>query len=275
MSAHAQIVGWSHIPFGKLVEPDTEALMSRVSLDALEHAGVGSSEVDGIYVGVMNNGFTAQDFQGGLVALADPALAHTPATRLENACATGSAAIYQGLTAIQAGNARHVLCVGMEKMTACDTATVGATLWSTLTLRTLDASRSNISSEGPSTKKTNSSSGADDTTARSSSLVNRPYPRAFAQHAPSTPIRTNQRTFKMLSPGPVRYPTISPRAHITLKITISGNAAMYCRTNCRRLTTLRVSRTTSSAGRAIAAVAQASRRPKGAPATRMPANERE
>ena len=128
MTTHAQIVGWSHIPFGKLAEPDTEALMSGVSLDALAHAGVGTAEVDGIYVGVMNNGFTPQDFQAGLVALADPALAHTPATRLENACATGSAAIHAAMDFIEAGRGRIALVVGAEKMTSVPLATIGEVL---------------------------------------------------------------------------------------------------------------------------------------------------
>ncbi|MEZ5739654.1 MAG: thiolase domain-containing protein, partial [Burkholderiaceae bacterium] len=112
MSTRAMIVGWSHIPFGKLDDPDTEALMGRVSLQAIGHAGVGAADVDGIYVGVMNNGFTPQDFQGALVALADPALAHTPATRLENACATGSAAIHAAMNFIEAGRGRIALVVG-------------------------------------------------------------------------------------------------------------------------------------------------------------------
>ena len=72
MTNKAVIVGWSHIPFGKLIEPDTEALMARVSGAALEHAGITAKEVDGIYVGVMNNGFLKQDFQGALVALGKP-----------------------------------------------------------------------------------------------------------------------------------------------------------------------------------------------------------
>ena len=69
MSHKARIVGWSHIPFGKLIDPDTEVLMARVSLDALRHAGIGSESVDGIYVGVSNNGFLKQDFHAALVAL--------------------------------------------------------------------------------------------------------------------------------------------------------------------------------------------------------------
>ncbi len=121
----ACIVGYAHSPFGKLEDPDTESLMARVSGAALEHAGVSPEQVDGIYVGVMNSGFQKQDFQGGLVALADERLAYTPATRLENACATGSAAIYSALDFIESGRGRIALVVGAEKMTAKPTAEVG------------------------------------------------------------------------------------------------------------------------------------------------------
>jgi acetyl-CoA C-acetyltransferase len=125
MKNKAVIVGWSHIPFGKLIEPDTEALMARVSVAALEHAGVGAREVDGIYVGVMNNGFQKQDFQGALVALAEPDLAYVPATRLENACATGSAALYAAMDFIESGRGHVALVVGAEKMTSRSTPEVG------------------------------------------------------------------------------------------------------------------------------------------------------
>ncbi|MEZ5650153.1 MAG: acetyl-CoA acetyltransferase [Burkholderiaceae bacterium] len=128
MANRAMIVGWSHVPFGKLDDPDTEALMSRVSLAALEHAGVASTDIDGIFVGVMNNGFTKQDFQGALVALADPALAHVPATRVENACATGSTAIHAAMNFIEAGRGRIALVVGAEKMTSLPNREIGEVL---------------------------------------------------------------------------------------------------------------------------------------------------
>ena len=121
----ACIVGYAHSPFGKLEDADTEALMARVSLAALDHAGVEPQDVDGIYVGVFNGGFQKQDFQGALVALADERLAHTPATRLENACATGSAAIFSALDFIESGRGRIALVVGAEKMTAKPNAEVG------------------------------------------------------------------------------------------------------------------------------------------------------
>jgi len=121
----AVIAGWSHIPFGKLADPDTESLMAQVSGAALAHAGISGKDVDGIYVGVMNNGFQKQDFQGALVALADPDLAHVPATRLENACATGSAALYTAMDFIESGRGRIALVVGAEKMTSRPTPEIG------------------------------------------------------------------------------------------------------------------------------------------------------
>lgn len=118
MTGKGRIVGWAHTVFGKTDAPDTEALMAQVAGTALEHAGVDAEAVDGIFVGVMNNGFSRQDFQASLVALSDERLAHVPATRLENACATGSAAIYSALDFIEAGRGRVALVVGAEKMTA-------------------------------------------------------------------------------------------------------------------------------------------------------------
>ncbi|OYX14965.1 MAG: acetyl-CoA acetyltransferase [Rhizobiales bacterium 32-66-8] len=121
----ACIVGFAHTPFGKSDAPDTEALMARVSTAALEHAGISPQDVDGIYAGVFNAGFQKQDFQASLVALADERLAHTPATRLENACATGSAAVFAALDFIESGRGRIALVVGAEKMTAKSNAEIG------------------------------------------------------------------------------------------------------------------------------------------------------
>ncbi|MGT2480118.1 acetyl-CoA acetyltransferase [Methylobacterium oryzae CBMB20] len=121
----ACIVGWAHTPFGKLEEPDVEGLIARVSGDALAHAGVEDSQVDGIYVGSMNTGFSKQGFEGSLVAVNRPGLAHAPATHLENACATGSAALYAALDFVDSGRGRVALVIGAEKMTAKTVAETG------------------------------------------------------------------------------------------------------------------------------------------------------
>lgn len=121
----AQIVGWAHSPFGKSELEDTEALMASVTGPAMEHAGIGASDVDGIFVGVMNNGFSKQDFQGALVAMGHEDLGYVPAVRMENACSTGSAALYSAMDFIESGRGRIALVVGAEKMTATPTAEVG------------------------------------------------------------------------------------------------------------------------------------------------------
>lgn len=121
----ACIVGWAHTKFGKSEDPDTEALMARVTGEALTHSGVEAEAVDGIYVGVMNNGFSKQDFQASMVAVGEERLAPTPATRLENACATGSAALYTAMDFIEAGRGRIALVIGAEKMTGVSTVEAG------------------------------------------------------------------------------------------------------------------------------------------------------
>lgn len=126
----AQIIGWGHTVFGKSDHPDTESLMAQAVAQALAHAEIAPADVDGIFVGVFNNGFSKQDFQGALVAMGDPRLAHVPATRFENACATGSAALHGALDFIGAGRGRIALVVGAEKMTATPTAEVGDILLS-------------------------------------------------------------------------------------------------------------------------------------------------
>ena len=113
----ACIVGWSHLKFGKHQERDLEALIGAVVDNAIADAGVAAKDIDGIMLGTFNAGFVAQDFPAALVLQGNDALRFTPATRVENACATGSAAVYQGLNAIAAKKARLVLVVGVEKMT--------------------------------------------------------------------------------------------------------------------------------------------------------------
>ncbi|WP_295244199.1 acetyl-CoA acetyltransferase [uncultured Brevundimonas sp.] len=124
----ASIIGWSHTPFGKHDAATLESLIVEVANDALAHAGVNAKEIDEIFVGHFNSGFSRQSFTAGLVLQACPDLRFRPATRVENACASGSAAVYQGMRAIEAGKARAVLVVGVEKMTDTKGDAVGANL---------------------------------------------------------------------------------------------------------------------------------------------------
>ena len=98
----ACIVGWAHSRFGKLEGETLESLITKVAADALEHAGIGPEDVDEIVLGHFNAGFSAQDFTASLVLQADAGLRFKPATRVENACATGSAAVHQAVKSISA-----------------------------------------------------------------------------------------------------------------------------------------------------------------------------
>ena len=110
------IVGWGHIPFGRR-EDDVDSMLLEVTGEALVSAGVGASDVDAIFLGWFNGGMNEQDFGASLVMNGFEGLLYKPATRVENACATGSAAIYQGRDFIAAGRGKVVLVVGVEKMT--------------------------------------------------------------------------------------------------------------------------------------------------------------
>ncbi|KAA3451051.1 acetyl-CoA acetyltransferase [Mesorhizobium sp. SARCC-RB16n] len=124
----ACIVGWAHSRFGKLEGETLENLIVKVATDALDHAGIGPDEVDEIVLGHFNAGFSAQDFTASLVLQADDRLRFKPATRVENACATGSAAVRQGLRTIDANAARIVLVVGAEQMTTTPGPEIGKNL---------------------------------------------------------------------------------------------------------------------------------------------------
>jgi acetyl-CoA C-acetyltransferase len=124
----ACIVGLAHTPFGKLDTESVESLIVRVAKEALADAGIEAADVDEIVLGHFNAGFSAQDFTAGLVLQTDPGFRFKPATRVENACATGSAAVHQGLKAIAAKSARVVLVVGVEQMTKTPGPEIGKNL---------------------------------------------------------------------------------------------------------------------------------------------------
>ena len=124
----ACIVGWAHSRFGKLQDETLESLITRVGADAIADAGLAPADIDAIYIGTMNAGFQRQEFPSSLVLNVDPALRFKPSTRVENACATGSAAIHQAINMIEAKKAKRVLVVGVEKMTDVSGAQVGEIL---------------------------------------------------------------------------------------------------------------------------------------------------
>ncbi|GAA4555451.1 thiolase domain-containing protein [Pseudonocardia xishanensis] len=117
MSHTPHLIGWAHSRFGKSEHADVEALMAEVSLAAVRDAGFAPGDIDAISVGVFGTDTSRQRFEAALVGTGVPELAGIPAVRSENACATGSAALYAAFDMVEAGRARAVLVVGAEKMT--------------------------------------------------------------------------------------------------------------------------------------------------------------
>ncbi|GAB5466991.1 MAG: acetyl-CoA acetyltransferase [Rhodospirillales bacterium] len=124
----ACIVGWAHTKFGKHENDDLESLIAKVAVQAVEDAGLDPEDIDEIVLGNFNEGFSRQAFPASLVLQAHDGFRYTRATRVENACATGTAALHQGIKSLKAKDARFVLCVGVEKMTGLPGREIGDVL---------------------------------------------------------------------------------------------------------------------------------------------------
>ena len=122
------LTGWGHSRFGKLTEETLESLIVQVATEAISRAGIEPGQIDEIYLGQFNSGMMPLAFPSSLALQVSPELANVPATRVENACASGSAAFQQGTKSLLAGTARTVLVIGAEKMTHAGADVVGAAL---------------------------------------------------------------------------------------------------------------------------------------------------
>ena len=120
----AMIVGWGHTKFGKHDTLSLEDLIVASAREAIADAEVNAAEIDAVWLGHFNSGLVSDAFCASMIHAADPALRYKPAVRCENACASGAAALYAAMDAIDAGRVRCALVVGAEKMTSRETAGV-------------------------------------------------------------------------------------------------------------------------------------------------------
>ena len=122
------LTGWGHSRFGKLTDETLESLIVQVATEAITNAGIEAGQIDEIYLGQFNSGMMPLAFPSSLALQVSPDLANVAATRVENACASGSAAFQQGTKSLLAGTAKTVLVIGAEKMTHAGADVVGAAL---------------------------------------------------------------------------------------------------------------------------------------------------
>ena len=132
--SRVSIVGASSTKFGSLVRKNKETgevsdttsiydLLIEAGQGALKDAGIEGRDVDGVWVGSCAPGLLAnQEHIAAMAPEIDPnGLRFKPMTRCEDACASGSVALYNALYAVESGRARIALVVGVEKMNLLDT----------------------------------------------------------------------------------------------------------------------------------------------------------
>lgn len=132
--SNVSIVGAYNSKFGSLVKKDKETgvvtdlksiyeLMVEAGKGALADAGITGKDVDGVWVGSCAPGlFANQEHLAAFATEIDPeGLRFKSMTRCEDACASGSVALYDALYAVESGRAKVALVVGVEKMNLLDT----------------------------------------------------------------------------------------------------------------------------------------------------------
>ena len=128
------IVGAYNTKFGSFVQKNKETgeitdlksiyeLMVEAGRGALADAGVEGKDIDGVWLGTCAGGLFANQEHLAAAALAiDPeGLRFKSMTRCEDACASGSVALYDAIYAVEAGRARIALVLGVEKMNLLNT----------------------------------------------------------------------------------------------------------------------------------------------------------
>lgn len=123
------IIGTFHSKVGRLEEESIYSLLVEAGKEALKDANLTGKDIDAVYVS--NYGGPSFNKQSHLAPYAleiDPELRFVPCTRVENACASGSNAVKEGINAIESGKADTVLVIGVEKMTSLNTKGVTETL---------------------------------------------------------------------------------------------------------------------------------------------------
>jgi acetyl-CoA acetyltransferase len=108
--------------FGRFPETTLRTMTSEAVLGAVRDAGI---EVGDIQVAYFANSFggllNGQESLRGEVALHDVGIRAIPIVNVENACASGSSALWLAIRAVRSGEFRMALAVGAEKMFVGDT----------------------------------------------------------------------------------------------------------------------------------------------------------
>jgi acetyl-CoA C-acetyltransferase len=126
--SNVSIIGAHNTQFGAFVKKDKATglmtdtktyydLLVEAGRGAIADAGLEAKDIDAVFVGSCSPGtFVNQEHVAPIAAEIHPDLRFKPMTRCECACASGSVALYSALYAVEAGRAKRVLVIGVEKM---------------------------------------------------------------------------------------------------------------------------------------------------------------
>ncbi|HJJ42562.1 MAG TPA: thiolase domain-containing protein [Methanocorpusculum sp.] len=120
------VIGAGITKFGERWLTSFRDLCSEAGIAALDDANVSGGDIDALFVGSMSAGrFIGQEHVGALVTdyVGLGGDLHTPATRIEAACASGGLAFRQAVSAVASGMSDIVIAAGVEKMTDVGDAT--------------------------------------------------------------------------------------------------------------------------------------------------------
>ena len=124
----ASIIGAYNTEFGAFIKKDKATglitdtktyydLLVEAGRGAIKDSGLDPKDIDAVYVGSCSPGsFINQEHVAPIAAEIDPALRFKPMTRCECACASSSVALYDAVYCVEAGRAKNVLVIGVEKM---------------------------------------------------------------------------------------------------------------------------------------------------------------
>lgn len=110
------ITGAATTKFGELWAVSPRKLAHEAVTKAIADAGMEASDIDALFVGNMLSGMLGgQEHLGAFFA--EAVGLPVPAFKVEGACASGGLATHQGVMSVLSGQYKHVVVLGVEKMT--------------------------------------------------------------------------------------------------------------------------------------------------------------
>jgi acetyl-CoA acyltransferase len=123
MRMECAVVGVGMTPFGKHLDVTIRQMAESAVALALKDAGLGPQDVEQVFFANAAAGLiTGQEMIRAQAALRNTGLAGKPMSNIENACASGSTALFHAWSAVCSGMVDVALVVGAEKLSHPDKA---------------------------------------------------------------------------------------------------------------------------------------------------------